>query len=238
MVEDKDFAVEAGKFSYGFFKSFLNQEIDKLENFFSQNKVGFLPEGCSYDNIRKAQKKTSFKQLKYLIGNHETIPIVSIGIWINSLPEEEQKKIAEDTRDEVYKEYKRKGVSILNMAATGFMEAFIGQLTSYSIRKDISKEELIDIYEQALEDWEKITFFVQKTQSKEMIATTIQSKLSQGAAFIYVFASYSAIQTTREAISGLEKESIIEQFRYQLYEERLEPLNNKIVWTFEKNNQN
>lgn len=235
MAEDKDLAVEAGKFSYGFFKSFLDETKDKLENFFSQNKVGFLPEGYSYANIRKAQKKTSFKQLKYLIGNHETMPIISIGIWINSLPEEEQKKIAEDTRDEVYKKYKKRGVSILNMAATGFMEAFIRQLTNYSLRKDISKEELIDIYEQALEDWEKITFFVQKTQSKEMIATTIKSKLLQGAAFIYVFASYSAIRTTKEAISELEKENIIEQFWYQLYEEKLEPENNKIVWTFEKN---
>lgn len=234
MADDPHLTTELGTFSYGFFKAFLEEQKDKIENFFSKNKVGFLPEGCNYDDIRKAQKKASFKQLNYLIGNHETIPIVSIGIWINSLPEQQQKKIAEETRDEVYTKYKKRGVSILNMAATGFMEAFIRQLTTYNMKRNLSREELMDIYESALEDWEKITLFVQKIQSKDTIYSAIKSKLAQGLPFIYVFASYSAIQPTEEAVSQIEKEKLLEQFNYEVYKELLVTSNKKIVWSFEK----
>ena len=59
MADDTNLTTEVGKFSYGFFKAFLEEQKDKIENFFSKNKVGFLPEGCNYDN-----KKRTYPQPK------------------------------------------------------------------------------------------------------------------------------------------------------------------------------
>src|SRR3989338_1512042 len=234
MNEDFDPSIEAGKFSYGFFKSFLEEKKEQLISFFSRNRVGFLPKGCGLGDLKNSQKTQSFKQLKYLIGNHPTLPIISIGLWINSLPEEKQKKVAEEIRNSIYKMHKKKGVSILNMASTGFMEGFIKFLTNYNLKKNLTKEELIDIYEQSLEDWEKISLFIQKNNPLENILQAIQLKLAQGMSFIYVFASYGAIQTMQSVIVQLRSSNLLLQLGYSFSKENLEPKGSKIVLIFEK----
>ncbi|MBI5797390.1 hypothetical protein HZA98_00615 [Candidatus Woesearchaeota archaeon] len=234
MNNESDLSQEFGKFSYGFFSAFLSEKGEQVKNFFSENKVGFLPPGCTYSDIRKAQTSQSFKQLRYLIGNHDTLPIVSIGLWMNSLPELEQKTIAEQTRNSVYKENKKKGVSILNMASTGFMEGFIKFLTNYNLKKNLSKEELIDIYEEALEDWEHITYFVQKSELIDIVVQAIQLKIARQMSFIYVFASYGAIPVTNMAITKIESQGLLKQFKYESHREKLGSIDSKIVWIFEK----
>ncbi len=233
-MNDFDPSTEAGKFSYGFFKTFLEEKKDQLISFFSRNKVGFLPKGCGLGDLKHSQKKQSFKQLKYLLGEHPTLPIISIGLWINSLPEEDQKKGVEGIRNSIYKTHKKKGVSILNMASTGFMEGFIKFLTNYNLKKNLTKEELIDIYEQSLEDWERISLFIQKNQPLENTVQAIQLKLAQGMPFIYVFASYGAILTMQSVIAQLRSSNLLQQFGYTYSKENLEPKGSKIVLIFEK----
>ena len=93
MTDDSDLYENLGHTAYGFFKSFLKEKRKSLSNFLIKNKVGFLPIGFDYSVFQKISRKTSFKQLKFLIGKHPTLPIVMTGLWINSLNEEGQRKV-------------------------------------------------------------------------------------------------------------------------------------------------
>lgn len=234
MSEDTEPYEKMGEFAYGFFKSFLKEKRESLSKFFAKQKVGFVPLGFDYSVFQKLQKKTAFKQLKFLVGNHHTLPIVTVGLWINSLDEQEQLKIAEANRDQIYKKYKEKGVNILNMGTTGFMEGFIKFLTNYALKKNPSKEEMIDIYEKTLEDWSNKTIFVQKTNSENHILHKCRNKIDQDLRFFYMFASYEAIKVSRKVVENLVKDKILQEANYEVYTEKLNIEGSRKVWIFEK----
>ena len=88
MNDDEDINIKIGEAAYGFFKSFLKEKKSSISKFFMKYKVGFDPQGIEFTVFQNIAKKTSFKQLKFLISNHKTLQIVMNGLWINSLSEE------------------------------------------------------------------------------------------------------------------------------------------------------
>lgn len=234
MADDSDLYENVGHTAYGFFKSFLKEKKDSLKNFLVKNKVGFLPIGLDYSVFQKISTKASFKQLKFLIGKHRTLPIVMTGLWINSLSEEEQLKVVDDNRNDVYQKYGEEGVIILNMGTTGFMESFIKFLSNYNIRKDISQKELIDIYELHIKSWAQITIFVKKDSTVNHIVQKCKSKINQDLKFIYMFASYGARKIALDSIKKLEKDGTLKEENYEVFMEKLCSQGLRQVWIFEK----
>lgn len=234
MSPETELLTKLGNAAYGFFQSFLSEKKKQLETFFARNNVGFLPEGVDYSTIQRLKNKTAFKQLKFLIGKHRTLPIVLNGLWFSALSEEQQLKVAEENKNEIYQRYKEEGVNILNMAATGFMESFIGFLSNYNIRRNPSQNELIDIYEAHLKKWREITIFVKKDASVNYISYKCKQKMMMGLRFIYIFASYGAIKIAKEALRQIESMGMLAAENYAMF---LQPLNlegSRKVWIFEK----
>ena len=234
MNDDEDVFKNMGAAAYGFFKAFLKEQKENVGKFFVKNQVGFIPEGMDYSAYQSFKKKSVYKQLKFLIGNHPTLPIVVVGLWLNSLPEKEQVQQAKDKRNEIYGEYKEKGVNILNMAVTGFMEAFVKWLSNYNIKRNLAQEELIDLYEKNLGEWSEITIFVQESHSQEVVLQKCKTKMAQDCRFIYIFASYGAIPIAEGAVLILKEEDLFKQSNYQVYTENLNREGTRQVWIIEK----
>lgn len=232
--DDPSLFKNLGQAAYGFFKEFLKEKQETISKFFVKNKVGFLPQGIDYSAFKNLKKKTAFKQLKFLIGNHHTLPIVMAGLWINSLDETEQVKVIEKHRDEVYRKYGEAGVNILNMCTTGFMEGFIKFLASYNIKKNFSKEKIINTYESTLREWSIITIFVKKDSTVNYIQEKCKSKINIGHPFYYMFASYSAGKIAKEALKNLQEEGFLKESGYDISREKLNRSGSRIVWIFEK----
>lgn len=234
MSDGEEIYEKIGEAAYGFFKTFLKEKKDSISKFFVKYKVGFLPQGMDYSVFQSIKRRTSFKQLKFLIGNHKTLPIVMTGLWIKSLSEDERLKVVSDNRNEIYEKYKEEGVNILNMGTTGFMEGFIKFLTSYNIKRNPSKEEIIGIYESTLKEWAKITIFVKKDSSVSYILSKCNSKITNEFRFFYVFASYSARKIASEVIDKLIKKNILKEANYEVFIEKLNQDGSRKAWIFEK----
>ena len=234
MMMNDDLNKNTGIVAYGFFKAFLNEQKENLEKFLIKFQVGFIPQGIDFSVYQKLKKKMVYKQLKFLIGKHVSLPIVLIGLWLNSLPEEEQVQQAKDKRDEVYGQYKEKGVNILNMAVTGFIESFVKFLSNYNLKESPTKEELVDIYEKNLEEWSRITVFVKETHSVAIILEKCKTKFAYDYPFVYVFASYSAIPIAEKVIQACKENELFKESNYEIYAENLTPKGTRKVWIFEK----
>ena len=232
--DGSDFFKIIGQSAYGFFKAFLKEKQDSVSRFFVKNKVGFLPPGMDYSVFQRLRKKTSLKQLKFLIGNHHTLPIVMVGLWINSLNEDEQLVVADENRDRIYRRYKQAGINILNMCTTGFMEGFIRFLSSYNIKKNLSREELIDTYESTLQEWSRITIFVKKESTVSYVEQKCKSKINESYRFFYMFASYSARKIAKEALKKLSNEGFLRESGYEISREKINPSGSSVVWIFER----
>lgn len=222
-----------GKTGYGFFTSFLKEVGEGIKNFFIKNKVGFLPEGMDYSVYQKIKNKIVFKQLRFMIGEHSTLRIILVGLYVSSFDKDTKAKVLEENRQKIYDKYGQRGVSILNMATTGFIESYIKWLSEYNIRKNPSKLELIDLYEKILQEWLETTIFVQGNMPKEIVASKIFGKMNVGFGVFFVFASKSAIKITEEAIREIEIKGPLKNYGYKYSTDILNNNEDERVWIFE-----
>ena len=238
MSDGENFHKTVGHIAYGFFKSFLQEQKENLDIFFVKNKVGFLPEGLDYSIYRKLQKSTIFRQLKFLIGkDHPTIRIVLTGLYLNSLDRDTRFKCVDENKDQVYKKHGREGVSILNMASTGFMESFIRWLSKYALDNKLSQQEIISSYEQNVKDWDKRTIFVKKEHGVNYIQHRCKVKLGEGLMVFFMFASGGAVKIAEETYNNLKEDQTFLESNYIITPQYLNDSKFEMVWIFEKRSE-
>jgi hypothetical protein len=223
-----------GEIGYGFFKSFLKEKNNNLNKFFIKNKVGFLPPGMDYSVLQNIQNKSAFKQLKFLIGNHQTLSIILTGIYVSSLDKEVKKKILEENRQKIYDKHGPIGVSIMNMGTTGFIEGYISWLSNYNIKNNPSKRELVDLYEDILKDWLEITIFIQGFMDLKTITSKIMNKINIGKKVFFVFACGGVILITKSAIKNMVEKNIFREYNYTFSSSKLHDNDDERVWIIER----
>lgn len=234
MSEDNSIGNFVGETAHGFLKSFLKENKTKMDKFLLTNKLGFVPEGMDFSNYKKIQEKNVFKQLKFLIGKkHPTLGIILMGMHLASFPYEKRKECVEKHRNEVYDKHGAKGVSVLNMALTGFINVYIKWLADYNVEKNPSQKELIDLYEKILDEWNHVSLFIQKSKSNSTIRNRIVNKMASSLPFIYIFASESAIKKWRKVLVEIKKEGLLTEYDYQFTSYNLHESNYEKVWIFE-----
>lgn len=223
-----------GAIGYGFFKAFLNEKKRDMGKFLVKNKVGFLPEGMDYSIYQKIKRKSIFKQLKFMIGNHPTLGIILAGIYISSLDKETKKRVMDENRQRIYDKYEATGVSIWNMGTTSFIEGYIKWLASYNLKYSPSRSELVDIYEGILLDWEEKTIFVQGSTNPKNVVDRVVVKMNVGKKVIFVFASGGAIIIVKKAIENLKKHNLFNENDYNILVDKLNNNEDERVWIIEK----
>lgn len=234
-----DSPFDIGEALFGFFKASLKEGAKDAQNFLLKNKLGFVPKGMDYSVLKEMKQKPIFKELQRLIGEkHETYYIVLIGLYIQELDEGIKSKIVEEERNKIYNKNGPKGVAIINLAATGFLEGVIKFLCYYNLKNNTSLKETIDLYEKILNDWEEdMTVFIKSDMTEEIIKQRILSKISGGKKFFFVFASKGAIINAEMYIKKNFNEEVLErEYYYNLSTEKLNNSTQERVWIFEKKN--
>lgn len=230
---EEDIYKNLGEVAYGFFISFLKEKQESVSNFFLKNKVGFIPPGMDYSEFQRIKTKTVFKQLKSLIGNHYSLSIILIGLYLSTLDSESKIKIIENNKQKVYDKYGPIGVSIMNLAQTRFIEGYVKWLSNYNIDKNPSEKELINFYEKILKDWGERSFFVQGVMTEKHVTDKIVSKINIGKDAFFIFASGNAAEMTKETISKLALDKFFEENNYSYSENNRNDPGEK-VWIIEK----
>lgn len=223
-----------GSAGYGFVSSFLKAKKNDIQTYLVKNQVGFIPEGFDYSDFQEVRKSQIYKRLRILFPNHESLPILLMGLYLAGLDSDERKGQISKLKTKAYQKYKRKGVAILNIAQTGFIQGFVSYFNDLSIKEEMSQEELVDIYEDILNDWEERTFFVKNSNSEKDIRTVIISKCGVGKNLFFVFASYSAICILKKIVDCSDFQATLTQFGYDFKESQLNSCCDELVYIFEK----
>ncbi|MEE9525379.1 MAG: hypothetical protein V3V78_02115 [Candidatus Woesearchaeota archaeon] len=216
-MAERDIAKDIGAAAYGFLVSFLKENKPSAKKFLVKHKVGFLPEGFDYSLYHKLNKSALIKQLKFLIGkNHKTLPIILVGLYLRSLDQEERERCISDNREAIYKKYKEEGLDILKWTITGFLDFFIKWLSAQSVDKNLSKEEIINIYEKALSEWRELSIFVKREHTENYISHLCKTKIGGSKQVFFMFASGSAIRLADEVYKKLKKENLLTEYDVNL----------------------
>jgi len=159
-----------------------------------------------------------------------------VGISVSSLNRNVKAKILEDHKNKIYSKHGKAGISILNLATTGFIEGYIKWLSDYNIKNNPSQSELIDIYEKNLVDWGERSIFIQSNPNNETPTETalekITTKINMGKDVFFVFASKSAIKIMDKVIT--ENKEFFKNEKYDFISNKLNNNDDERVWIFEK----
>jgi len=224
----------AGQAAHGMFQEFLKGKKKSLQQYILSHKLGLVPEGLDYSSYNKIRSKNSFKQLQFLIGKrHNTLGIVLLGMHLATFSYHERSECIEQHKQEVYDKHGPEGVSVLNMALTGFIDVYIKWLTDYNVEKNPSRRELVDIYKDILREWKNITIFVQKQKADTTVRKIFETKMSSEMPFIYVFASASAIPKWKKILEACKIDKTLDEFDYHYQKYNLHGSEFERVWIFE-----
>lgn len=238
MVADDDNILNSnpGKVAYGFLKEFFKDLANGGKNYLTRKRIGFLPKGMANLDFSKVEKTQLVKQIKYLIDQHETVPIIILGLYLDSLNPNDRKEVLPTFRDSVYEKHRSFGVCVLNLAITGFIKPYIKWLSTQTIDKELDIQQRIDIHQKILVDWEERTLFVQNHNSSKYIKQVCVSKIGVGKDVFFIFASGSLIRNVEKSLEELEKEGIFKESNYHHFSNNLHNTENEKVWFISKKN--
>jgi hypothetical protein len=173
--EDKkitDILKEAAKgFGEGFGKSAYN-DLKKvfLERWYenkSKKNFGFPANPEMAKQIYSIGHKTSFKILKSCVGRyHWALNLIKLGIFISELSDKGEREKINEMREQISKNKGWKAINVVNMGSTGAINGIINYLDGLKIN-DSSEEVVKQEFDRIIEEWQKITVFVEKMMIKK-----------------------------------------------------------------------
>jgi len=215
----------------------VDQEIkDYLDE--KKEKFGFTPDKEEASSLKKIGKDPRFCRLEELIGSHESLNLVRVGIHIMKLNDEGKRQIIDKIKRNIKKKYGYRGIIILDIGTTGVIFDVISYLdNTLRLRKGHSKEKILKEFNRMLDEWENITIFVREEHNKGFVWNHIELYMRLKYPLFFVFAYGSACDVAMKTIAEMNVAGLITQENHYLFfvnSEKDKAGKVKMSWRFEK----
>lgn len=205
-------------------------------NLLDKKKYGFVPDEQEAKAIKRISESPRFCRLKELIGNHESLNLVRVGIYIMELNDIGERQLINEIRNRVNKRYGHRGMKIINLGSTGTIFDVIDYLDTLKLRKGYGKEHIILEFNKILDNWERITIFVKSEQDEKSLYQNIQIYMRLKHPIFFVFAYGTACSVAMKTIADMNNARLITQKNHYLIwskpgKDRAGKL--KYAWNFE-----
>jgi len=199
-------------------------------------KFGFVANKEEADSLQKIDIDPRFHRLKELIGDHEALYLVRVGIHIMKLNDEGKRELINKIKGDVKKKHGRRGLNILNLGSTGVVFDVVSYLDTLKLRRK-TKDEIIIEFERILDEWEHITIFVTSDHDARTLFQNIQLYMILKHPIFFVFAYGSACYIAMKIIANMKNAGIIIQKNHYLFFHTLKKDKAgevKMTWRFER----
>ena len=220
------------------------EDVDQeFEDYITSKLMGLIPYNENEnkkesDSIQKIDKNPKFSRLIELIGKHESLYLVKIGIYIMTLNDKGKRQLIDTIKEDVANKYGTVGVNILYLGSTGVVFDVIDYLDTLNL-KGKTKDEIITEFERILDEWEQITFFITKDHDENHVRENIEIHMKLGQPIFFVFAYGSACNVAMRTIAKMNVERLIRQKDHYLFfvTPDIDKAGRiKMAWRFEKIN--
>ncbi len=208
--------------------------LPEMSAYFKQKNTGILPMGVSIRDVKRASRSTTCSVLKGLIGKHKTLGPISVGLSLKYLTDQEKTEYADKNKSIICKRNDPSLLIAFNLAVTGYINLVVSFLSKYSMEKDLSKPEVINLYEKTLKDWDDASFFVRKETQPKTLFKKIEIKMYNDTCPYFVFASHSAINVAKKVFKTKTFQKLALELGYQVDKQRLNSSSKELAWIISK----
>lgn len=194
--------LDVGSRSY----EFLKEQVRRISE---KNKFGFSPDKKLSLELSEVESTGIFEELQNCVGeDYYCIQLFIVGIHIQGLNKEGQRKIVDKLREDIYKKFKKPGLQVLEIASTGALPSIVKYLTDLKINKNYSKDELVEELDTIINKWKDITIFVTNEDTVSNAEDEIISKMIKERELFFVFGIGNAGMNAAKAIALLYKDGV------------------------------
>lgn len=221
----------AGKLTKDEFKILSRKFRDsqKLKHF------GCTPSDELADKLRKIDSTPEYQRLKSLIGNHSSLKLARIGLYLETLNEQGATLIVNQIRSEIVENMGPESMKILDLGSSGLMSKVIDAVKSLKEELNLFQTDVIKRYEYIVRRMELISIYVKNIDTIPNIKLRIEKKIGQMPEEFFVIASGTASSNTAYAIAQLNVKNVFSDAGYIFLSPNIRPQGkecSQFIWTF------
>ncbi len=206
----------------------------KFLDIWNQKKFGFSPPGDLAKKLNAIDSTPEYKKLKQLIGKHKTLPLVRVGLYLESLNIAGDSEKVEQIRTEIYERHGAIGSRIVSMGSCGLMSDIINMLDSLEATGKCSHEDIVHEYEYVLNKYDDIFMFVSKEETEANIELRINQQVAKLPSSFFIVATGNAAKHGMTVIAKMNKEDGLRDKGYMFFPPKTQKYGrkNQYTWTF------
>ncbi len=206
----------------------------KIIGILDKKKYGFVPNTTEANSLQRINESPIFCRLKECAGNHWSLNLVKVGIYIMELNDEDERILVREIRDRIHKQHGPKGMKILNLGSTGVILDVIEYLDDLKTRKGYGEEHIASEFDRILENWEQISIFVRSEHDENALYDEILTHMYRKIHIFFVFAYGTACKVAMTTIAEMNNEGMItERYGYLFWVKPGKDRAGKIKYTWE-----
>lgn len=206
----------------------------KIVGILDKNKYGFVPNAQEANSLQRINESPIFCRLKECIGDHWSLDLVKVGMYIMELNDEGERNLIRKIRDRTNKKHGPRGMKIINLGSTGVINDVISYLDNLKLRKGYSQKHVYEEFEKILDKWEQISIFVKSEHNEDTLYDDILSHMYLKHSIFFVFAYGSACNVAMKIIAEMNNDGMItERNGYLLWVKPGKDRAGKVKYTWE-----
>lgn len=166
----------------------------KIKHGLRQKEFGFSASDELADRLRKIDSTPDYLKLKQLIGNHPTLRLARIGLYLETLNKEGSTRIVNDIRDEIIKNHGDDGFKIIDLGSSGLMSGLIESLSDLKSELNLLPYEVVKEYEININKLKFRSLFVKRETSQVELEQEIMKKIKQKPSYFHIVAAGNALE--------------------------------------------
>ena len=186
----------------------------RLRELWYKKQYGFTPSKDEATILRQISQTDLYLRLKFCLGQHWSLPLIKVGIYVSNLNKEGQDKLVQQIKDYIFQKYGIRGIRIMELGSTGIIESIIELISDLKIRKNYTREDLVREFENILFEWKEITLFVKNEHTIDDVIITIKRKMEMKKHLFFVFAFGNASKIAMSGIAKANTEGLFSQEGY------------------------
>lgn len=218
-----------------------SEQWKKISKKFKQaqklKKFGCTPSNELADSLRKIDSTPKFCKLQKLIGNHPSLRLARIGLYLETLNEKGQTEIVEKIRGQIFENHGEAGIQFLDIGSSGLMSEVIDSLENINIQFNLSQYDLVKRYEYIIRKMNYITIYIDNEQSPQNIELKISQKMEQYPQDFYAVATGLASDKTMQVIAKMSNQKKFQEKGYMFFSPNIRPQGDarkQYIWTFSR----
>lgn len=206
---------------------------NKIKKYWLKREYGVTIEPDEGKKLQDIANEEFYKIFKKYLGEHWSIKLIKVGIYISNLNEEGKKERAGEIQKEAYRKYGPKGAKIIHLASTGILVPIMDHIINLRLYKGATCIVLNQEFDKILDEWDQISIPVSRGEV-DSLRQKIESVMLQNHPIFFVYAAGSVSVLTQLILAKMNNDRLF-QGKY-LMTSKIKVVENTeyCVWIFER----